>query len=88
MKPDREQIVVYATAWCPDCMRARRVLDRRHADYRWVDIDQDAQARDYVEELNRGFRSVPTIVFPDGSVLVEPSDWELSDRLAAMSRPT
>jgi glutaredoxin len=46
-----------------------------------VDIDADPAGRKYVESVNRGFRSVPTIVFPDGSILVEPSNMELSRKL-------
>ncbi len=37
-------------------------------------IDLDAAAAKYVESLNGGYRSVPTIVWPDGSKLVEPSN--------------
>ncbi len=75
------ELVVYGTSWCGDCQRARRFLDRHQVAYRWVDIDQDAGARATVERLNRGQRSVPTIVFPDGSLLVEPSEAELAARL-------
>jgi glutaredoxin-like protein len=77
-----EQIVVYGTLWCPDCWRSRRLLDRNSVAYCWVDIDRDAQARAFVERTNKGMRSVPTIVFPDGSILVEPSDHELADKLS------
>ena len=61
---------------------ARRVLDEANADYDWIDIDKDPAAVDEVMRLNRGMRSVPTIVFPDGSVIVEPSRRELTARLA------
>jgi len=78
---ETETITVYGTAWCPDCLRARRVLDGRRVAYRWVDIDLDRAAARLVQEVNRGFRSVPTIVFPDGSILVEPSNAELGRHL-------
>lgn len=74
-------IVVYGTLWCPDCKRARRFLAEKHIDFEFVDIDQDTQASARVKELNHGMRSVPTIVFADGGVLVEPSDRELADKL-------
>jgi mycoredoxin len=76
-----DHIIVYGTTWCGDTRRARRVLDENSIDYEWVDIDQDSQARKYVEEVNHGYRSVPTIVFPDGSMLVEPSTNELMKKL-------
>jgi mycoredoxin len=74
-------IVVYGTTWCPDCVRAKRVLDSQHTAYRWVNIEQDPQAAALVQQMNHGMRSVPTIVFPDGSVLVEPSNAELLSKL-------
>ena len=76
-------ITVYATTWCGDCMLAKRVLDERGATYRWVDIDDDPDAARLVQTLNGGLRSVPTILFPDGRVLVEPSREELQQALAA-----
>jgi mycoredoxin len=59
------------------------VLEEEKAEYRWVDIDDDAEAARLVQELNGGLRSVPTILFPDGRVLVEPSREELLQALAA-----
>lgn len=76
-----EQIKVYGTKWCPDCFRAKRVLDKHQTAYAWIDIEQDAAAADYVVKVNKGSRSVPTIIFPDGSILVEPSDSELEKKL-------
>ena len=78
-----ESITVYATAWCGDCHRARRVLDRLGASYQWIDIELDPDATAEVVRINRGRRTVPTIVFPDGSVLIEPSDLELEEKLGA-----
>jgi mycoredoxin len=77
----QDQIVVYGTTWCGQSRRARRVFDENNIAYQWIDIDQDMEARRYVEEVNRGYRSVPTILFPDGSMLVEPSTSELMEKL-------
>ena len=76
-----EQIIMYGTTWCPDCARARRLLDKYTVRFTWNDIERDADACSFVERVNRGNRSVPTLVFPDGSVLVEPSDSELEAKL-------
>jgi mycoredoxin len=76
-------IVVYGTSWCPDCRRAQRVLDSNGVPYRYVNIEQDEEAAEYVVQVNRGNRSVPTIVFPDGSILVEPSNSQLQAKLSA-----
>jgi mycoredoxin len=74
-------IVVYGTSWCPDCRRAQRVLDQNGVPYSYVNIEEDEAAAAYVVEVNRGYRSVPTIVFPDGSILVEPSNAQLQGKL-------
>jgi glutaredoxin-like protein len=72
------EIIVYGTVWCGDTRRARRFMDENHISYKWVDIDIDLSARKFVESVNHGFRSVPTIIFPDGSKLVEPSIGQLA----------
>jgi glutaredoxin-like protein len=75
------KLIVYGTTWCGDCRRARRFLDNHQIDYEWINIDQDRDAEAYVREVNHGNRSVPTIVFPDGSTLVEPSNLKLARKL-------
>jgi mycoredoxin len=77
-----EQIKVFGTKWCPDCHRARQVFQRLNVAYSWIDITEDEQACSYVEKVNGGYRSVPTIVFPDGLVLVEPGNAALEKKLA------
>ncbi|MGD0794127.1 MAG: glutaredoxin domain-containing protein [Dehalococcoidales bacterium] len=80
-----EQIKVYGTKWCPDCARAKQVLSRHNVPFTWVDIENDEKALEYVLEVNHGYQSVPTIIFPDGSVLVEPSNIELEKKLAEIN---
>jgi mycoredoxin len=76
-----DQIIVYGTTWCPDCRRAKQVLDKHKVAYTWINIEDDPAAADIVVKINKGNRSVPTIVFPDGSTLVEPSNSELEKKL-------
>ena len=78
------KIMLYGTSWCGDCRRARRVITQVGTHYDDVDIDSDEQAEAFVKELNRGSRSVPTIVFPDGVVMIEPSDVELAAKLKSL----
>lgn len=75
------EITVYGADWCPDCRRAKRILDQRQIPYRWVDIDKDHEGEKFVIKTNHGNRSVPTIVFADGSILVEPSNATLFEKL-------
>ena len=81
MVEDHAQITLYGTTWCSGTWFARRILDEHEVPYRWVDIDQDPEAAAYVQEVNNGYRSVPTIVFPDGTILVEPTGMALRRKL-------
>lgn len=80
-----QQIVLYGTVWCGDCRRARAYLEGKDIPYEYIDIGADAQAAAFVMKVNRGYRSVPTIVFPDGSILVEPSTRDLAQKLASLA---
>lgn len=81
MAEDHDQIVVYGTIWCPDCKRSKQFLGELRIHYHWVDVEKDAVALAYVEQVNKGKRIIPTIVFPDGSILAEPSNSELAKKL-------
>lgn len=78
---DPDRIVLYGTTWCGGTRRCRLLLDRYGIPYQWVDIDKDEQAGKLVESLNHGSRSVPTVVWPDGSKLTEPTEEELENKL-------
>jgi thioredoxin reductase len=69
-KPD-SLIRVFGTTWCPDCKRANKFLGEQRVPYINIDIEKDSEAMTYVEEVNHGMRIIPTIVFPDGSILKE-----------------
>ncbi|MEM7345366.1 MAG: glutaredoxin domain-containing protein, partial [Chloroflexota bacterium] len=74
-------ITVYGAYWCPDCRRSKRFLSEHQISYDWINIEEDEVARATVEQLNDGKRIIPTITFPDGSLLVEPSNAELAQKL-------
>lgn len=78
-------ITMIATPFCFDTRLARRVLDELAVPYVFVDMRQDQAAARQVEQITGGFRSSPTILFPDGSVLVEPSEPTLRAKLAALA---
>ena len=78
---EEKEILLYGTNWCPSVWATRRLFDQHEIPYRWINIDKDEEAGAYVEQVNDGYRSVPTIVFPDGSILVEPSRSELARKL-------
>ena len=76
LSPSR--IVVYGVDWCPDCRRARFFFKRKGISVLEINVDQDERAAEFVKQVNHGNRSVPTIIFPDGTTLVEPSEAELN----------
>jgi mycoredoxin len=76
------QIVMYAVEWCPDCRRAKFFFQRKKIEVLEVDVNADKKAEEFVKGLNNGNRSVPTIIFPDGSMMVEPSSADLEARFS------
>ena len=74
-------VVIYGTSWCGDCRQAKKVLERRGVDYAWVDVEKMKGAREEKLRLNGSDRRVLTLLLPDGSVLVEPTNPELNARL-------
>jgi mycoredoxin len=76
-----EQIILYGTSWCWSSSRVKKLLDKNEIVYQWIDIDDDEDAARVVMQITKGYRSVPTLLFPDGTSLVEPSDNELKTKL-------
>ncbi|MEP0806140.1 MAG: FAD-dependent oxidoreductase [Chloroflexota bacterium] len=79
-------ITLYGTGWCPDCKRSKQFFGEQRVPYAYVDVDADPEAMAFVEKVNHGMRSIPTIIFPDGSVLVEPSNAQLAEKLGMQTR--
>ncbi|MCS7010225.1 MAG: NrdH-redoxin [Anaerolineales bacterium] len=75
------ELLFYGTEWCGMCRATRQFFEQNAVPYRWIDIDKDEEAARFVESVANGFRSVPTIVWPDGSFLVEPPLWKLAEKL-------
>ena len=69
------QIVMYTTRFCPDCLRAKKFFETNNIPHLRIGLEGNHEATEFVLRVNHGNRSVPTIIFPDGSILVEPS-WE------------
>lgn len=76
-----DKIIIYGTEWCGDCRRARQFLDQHNIPYQWINIDHDKEAERFVLTTNHGMRSVPTLLFPDQSILVEPPPFLLAEKL-------
>ena len=79
-------IRMYGTAWCSDCKRAKQFFAEQRVEYDFVDVDSDAEGRAVVQEHNGGKDIIPTILFDDGTVLVEPSNAELAATLGLQTQ--
>lgn len=77
-------VKLYGTPWCGHSAWVRRVLEQAGIPYQWIDISQDPAAAAWVESINAGQQRVPTILFPDGEILVEPSPPALNAKLAGL----
>jgi mycoredoxin len=80
------QLTMYTTTWCGFCRNLKRQLAREGIEVREVDIELDAEAAEYVMSVNGGNQTVPTLQFPDGSAMVNPSAAQVRERLAALER--
>jgi mycoredoxin len=79
------RITMYGADWCGDCRRSKRYLDEHNVAYTYIDVEADLSAADKVVEINGGAKSIPVIVFDDGTHLTEPSDIALETKLEELS---
>ena len=77
-------ITMYSADWCGDCVRSKRLLDSLQVSYEIIDVESAPGASEKVIEINGGMRSIPVILFPDGTHLTEPSDIDLKAKLEAL----
>lgn len=75
------RITVYGAFWCPDCHRSKSFLGEHQIPYRWVDIEQSPEGEQFVIGANEGKRRIPTLAFDDGSILSNPTNAELAEKL-------
>ncbi len=74
-------IKFYSTEWCGDCVRSKKLLDNLSISYEEIDIDLDKEAYNKVAKLQNRKPRIPTIIFEDGTYLVEPTDPELLEKI-------
>jgi mycoredoxin len=78
-----QSVTMYSTVWCGYCRRLKGQMEREGIAYVEVDIEDDPVATELVMSVNGGMQTVPTLVFPDGSALTNPSLAQVKARLAA-----
>ena len=78
------KIILYGHPTCPGVFPVQGMLKQAEVEYEYVNIYEDPFAREQVRDINNGYESVPTLVFPDGSTLTEPDARELRRKLQSM----
>jgi len=76
-------VTMYTTPWCGYCHRLKGQLKRAGIEFTEVDIEQVPDAAQLVEKINNGNQTVPTVVFPDGTAMTNPSLAQVAEKLAA-----
>ncbi|HEU0001721.1 MAG TPA: FAD-dependent oxidoreductase [Ktedonobacteraceae bacterium] len=79
-------IKLYGTNWCSDCKRSKKFLGEQRVHYEFIDIEEDMEGQAFVQKVQNGGMTIPTIVFDDGSLLIEPTNAELAAKLGLETR--
>jgi mycoredoxin len=75
------KLTMYSTQWCGYCQRLKAQLKRENIEFDEVDIEQDENAANLVEKVNGGNRTVPTVVYEDGTAVTNPSIIQVKEKL-------
>jgi len=78
---DPPDLTLYGASWCGSSRRVRLLLESHSIPYVYIDIDRNDEGARTVALLNHGNRSVPTLLWADGSILVEPTNEQLAEKL-------
>ena len=79
------KIDFYTADWCGDCVRSKALLKKLNVDFNEINVDVDQVANEYIKSLQVNQRRIPTIVFEDGTFLVEPTDIDLENKLKELN---
>jgi mycoredoxin len=82
-----QPLTMYTTPWCGYCRRLKSQLAREGIEITEVDIEREPEAADFVMTVNGGYQTVPTLLFPDGSTLTNPSVRAVKHRLQDLTAP-
>src|SRR5947209_73195 len=74
-------IKLYGTNWCSDCKRSKKFLGEQRVHYEYINIEEDAEGQAFVQKAQNGGMTIPTIVFGDGDILIEPTNAEVAAKL-------
>lgn len=78
---NKKQIILFGTDGCHDCQRAKKILEENKIEYEYINLEKNPECIETMLRINGDLQLTPTILFPDGRVLSEPSDEELKKAL-------
>ncbi|HZS78998.1 MAG TPA: FAD-dependent oxidoreductase [Ktedonobacteraceae bacterium] len=82
----QSNIKLYGTEWCSDCKRSKRFLGEQRIRYEFINIEENPEGQAFVQKVQNGGLTIPTIVFDDGSLLIEPTNAELAAKLGLQTK--
>lgn len=85
MAGDGASVTMYSTTWCGYCSRLKSQMDREGISYQVIDIDRDPSAAALVAQHNGGNKTVPTLVYPDGSAQTNPGLKDIKAKIASLA---
>jgi glutaredoxin len=74
-------IIMYGTATCVDCLRSKQFFEKHSINFEYIGLEDHPEFIEKVENLNNGLKITPTIIFDDGSILAEPNNQQLAEKL-------
>ncbi|HEY6478444.1 MAG TPA: mycoredoxin [Streptosporangiaceae bacterium] len=80
-----QPLTMYTTSWCAFCKRLKSQLARDGIEMTEINIEEEPGAAEYVMSVNGGNQTVPTVVFPDGSAMTNPSAAQVKKRLQELA---
>jgi mycoredoxin len=79
------ELTMYSTTWCGYCKRLKTALKAKGISYTEVDIEVEPDAAKFVQSVNNGNQTVPTVKFSDGSTMTNPSIRDVEGKIAALN---
>jgi thioredoxin reductase (NADPH) len=87
-RPPYDGLRVAGTALSASSYAVKDFLSRNQVPYQWVDLDNDASTRELVLSLPDGMSRLPVVIFPDGTMIAQPTPRELAEKIPGMqTRP-
>lgn len=86
-RPAFDGIRVAGTALSASSYAVKDFLSRNLVPYQWVDLDIDAPARELVASTPDGMSRLPVVMFPDGTMMVQPTARQLAEKIGMQTRP-